>query len=96
MPLSPRTARAIQAAEELLSGGERETVSAVLGRPDAPARDLERAIAVLDRAGVRAAVELHLRSLLDAALRSLEQAPLAEPGVSMLRDLASALALRDR
>lgn len=86
----------VRAAEQLLSGVERDAVTAVLGRSDATARDVERAIVVLDRSGVRAAVELHLRSLLDAALRSLEGAPLAEPGLTMLRDLASALALRDR
>lgn len=86
----------VRAADELLAPADREALDAVLGRPEATARERERVIAIFDRAGVRDAVETHLRTLLDLAVAALDGAPLHEPGVQMLRDLASALALRDR
>lgn len=86
----------VRESEDVLEGDDRDVLAAVLGRPDATERELERAIAILDRSGVRARVEARLRGLVAAALSSLEGAPLAEPGLSMLRDLAGALALRDR
>lgn len=93
---SGRRTALIRASERILEGEDRDVVTSVLGRSDASRRDLERAILVLDRAGVRHDVELHLRALVDRALGAIDGAPLAEPGLSMLRDLAAALALRDR
>jgi geranylgeranyl diphosphate synthase type I len=84
----------IRAAEERAGEDELAPVRNVLGRADASDGDVRAALDVLERVGARAAVEERLRALVDEALATLEGAPLSEPGVSMLRELAERLTVR--
>jgi geranylgeranyl diphosphate synthase type I len=66
----------------------------VLGRADASDADVRAALEFLVRCGAKQAVEDELAARLREALVILDSAPLAEPGRSMLRELADRLALR--
>lgn len=86
----------INAAEERASESDLALLRSVLGRADASDSEVGLALEVLERSGAKAAVESRLRALLDEALETLSSAPLAETGVTMLRELAELLAVRSR
>ena len=79
--------------EESVPEGERGPVLRVLGRAASDA-EIEAARRALITTGVRARVEARLETLLDDACAALEGGVLAEPGVSMLAELAGALTFR--
>lgn len=84
----------IDAAQASANETDLATLRSVLGRADATDDEVRAALEVLERSGAKAAVESRLRALLDEALATLSAAPLAEPGVGMLRELAELLAVR--
>lgn len=65
-------------------------LATALGRRDLTGDDVERLRSTLRRTGADVAVERLIRELADPALADLAAAPLAEPGRSMLGDLARA------
>jgi geranylgeranyl diphosphate synthase type I len=77
------------------SGVELAPLRAVLGVRDASDEAVAAASELLVRCGARADTEARIGALLAQAKRSLEDAPLHEPGVSMLRELADRLAVRN-
>lgn len=86
----------VREAEAQLDAAARAPLDAVLGRADASADEVEIARRLLETSGARERVEARLDELLAASARSLANAPLAEPGVSMLCDLVAAMGSRDR
>ena len=60
----------------------------LVGRPDLDAGQVEQLRAVIVDTGALRAVEEHIAELHDAAVAALEQAPVAEPARSSLRELA--------
>ena len=82
----------VLAAEK--SGADLSELNAVFGIADASDAQISEARAMLERVGAKSAVESRLDELLEGARRSLAEAPLAEPGVAMLGQLADRLAYR--
>lgn len=83
----------VRELEESVPESERAPVVRVLGRA-ASEVEIEAARRALVATGVRARVEARLELLLDDACAALEGGELAEPGVSMLAELAGALTFR--
>ncbi|MFW6051138.1 MAG: polyprenyl synthetase family protein [Myxococcota bacterium] len=85
----------VAAAHELLPEHEREPVDVVLGMgSEADDEQVERAVALLEGAGVRARVEERVAQRLAEADAALARAPLAEEGRALLRAMAEMLARR--
>ncbi len=74
---------------------ERAALEAVLGRPDAPAELVRRAMAFLDQGGPRAAAEARVAELCAAARRALSPLDITAEGREMLDELVGSLAQRD-
>lgn len=83
----------IRELEESVPETERAPVTRVLGRAASEA-EVEAARRALVATGVRARVEDRLEALLDDACAALDGGELAEPGISMLAELAGALTFR--
>jgi geranylgeranyl diphosphate synthase type I len=83
----------IHELEASVSSADRAPVAAVLGRA-ADEHELDVARAFLTSSGVRARVEAKLEGLVDDACSALDGGDLAEPGTSMLAELAGALTFR--
>jgi geranylgeranyl diphosphate synthase type I len=86
----------VRECERRLGASERAALSRVLGNKNASDEEVAAAAELLVRSGTRHHIEQRLSSLLDQALAALERSRLLEPGRSMLRDIARALAFRDR
>lgn len=86
----------VEEAEQRLSEREREPLRAVLGRADASEAALAAAIELLERSGIRAAVEARIERLDRDARGALHEADLTETGRRLLTQLAYAFAHRDR
>lgn len=86
----------VRECERLLSGSERELLTRVLGKRDASDAEVAAVTELFVKSGARKNVEQKLTTLLDQACAALEGGVLADPGRSMLRELAGALAIRDR
>ena len=84
----------IVAAEERCKKSQLAPLHAVLGRADASDDEVSAALELLVSSGAKDAVETKLTRLLDDALTVLDDAPLEDPGRSMLRELAERLAVR--
>ncbi|MGF1468553.1 MAG: polyprenyl synthetase family protein [Sandaracinaceae bacterium] len=84
----------IAAAEARATPDELRPLSAVLGVGAASDAEVAEAMALLERTGARRAVEARLDELLEAAQAALRGARLAEPGLTMLREVAERLAHR--
>lgn len=82
----------IAAAER--TGADLGALRAVHGVADASEAAVVEAIALLERIGAKRSVEERLSVLLDDARAILDAAPLSEPGVTMLREIADRLAYR--
>ena len=82
----------VLAAEQ--TGAELSALASVFGVADATDEAVASARALLERVGAKQTVEERLAKLLDQARAELDGAPLAEPGVTMLRELADKLAYR--
>lgn len=86
----------VRECEHLLSESERAPLTRVLGRKDATDEEVAAATELFVRSGARKNVEQRLSELLERAQAALEGGGLADPGRSMLREIAGALAIRDR
>jgi geranylgeranyl diphosphate synthase type I len=86
----------VRECERLVSGSEREMLTRVLGKRDASDVEVAAVTELFVKSGARKNVEQKLAALLDQACAALEGPLLADPGRSMLRELAGALAIRDR
>ena len=86
----------VRECERLLDAKDRATLDGVLGRKDATDQEVAEATELLVRSGARRNVEKRLADLLDLAKAALDSGPLADPGRAMLREIAGALAIRDR
>lgn len=86
----------VRECERLLQGNERELLARVLGKRDASDAEVASVTELFVKSGARKNVEQRLAMLLDAACSALETTLLADPGRAMLRELADALAIRDR
>jgi geranylgeranyl diphosphate synthase type I len=85
----------VRELERSVPASERGVLDRVLGRADASADELARAIDALVRLGVRDRVEARLAGLVTEACRALEGAPLVLGGVALLRDLAHLVGARE-
>ncbi len=85
----------IEEAERLLPEEDKPLLWRVLGDPEASEADLEDAMTMLERSGVREAVRERAEQRLLRALRELEQAPLHPEGRTRLRTLAERIVRRD-
>ena len=85
----------VRAAEQLGTDVELEPLRQVLSARGGTDQALERAREVLVTTGAKAAVEDRLTQLVESA-REAVVAPLQEPGISMLLDLAARVGERDR
>ncbi len=86
----------VREVERLLSDDERAPLTLVLGHKDASDADVTNATELLVRSGARKNVEQRLAGLLEDATTALDRGDLADPGRSMLREMAAALGIRDR
>lgn len=86
----------ISAAEHSLAPADRERLSRVFGRRDAPDHDVKAVTEMLSGRGPRAAVEQELHQLVDQAKAALKASPLSAPGKDMLGQLADRISVRDR
>jgi geranylgeranyl diphosphate synthase type I len=86
----------VRECERLLDGAERAPLDSVLGNKDASDAEVAAAAELLVRSGARRNVEQRLATLLERACAALDNGCLLDPGRSMLRELAGALAIRDR
>ncbi len=86
----------VEEAERVLSASEQALLWRVLGDPEASEADLEDTVSLLDRSGVRAAVEERAEERLLEALRSLRAAPIQPEGRDRLEALALRIVRRDR
>ena len=82
----------IAAAER--TGADLGALRAVHGVADATQAAVADAIALLERIGAKRSMEERLSVLLEDARAALAAAPLAEPGATMLREIADRLAYR--
>jgi geranylgeranyl diphosphate synthase type I len=85
----------VRELERSVPAAERGALDHVLGRSDASADELARAIDALVRLGVRERVEARLAELVAEACRALDGAPLVLSGVALLRDLAHLVGARE-
>jgi geranylgeranyl diphosphate synthase type I len=85
----------IEAAEERLSAADFGPIRAVLGRTDAGADAIARAMALLEQCGARAAVEQRIETLCADAQAALRNAGLTDEGTLRLEQLARKFAFRD-
>lgn len=86
----------IAAAEERATATDRQAIEIAFGDPSASEEAIARAKAALVACGAKSAVEARVTALLDRAKSTLTRAPLRPPGVSMLRELADHLAIREQ
>lgn len=86
----------VRECERLLSDGERKALTRVLGQRDATDEDVAAATELIVQSGARKNVEQRLSALLDQACAALDGGALVDPGRAMLREIAGALAIRDR
>src|SRR5690606_27404926 len=86
----------VRECERLLGDRERGALTHVLGQRDASDQDIAAATELFVQSGARKNVETRLATLLDQANAALERGVLADPGRTMLRESAGALAIRDR
>ncbi|HJL16124.1 MAG TPA: polyprenyl synthetase family protein [Sandaracinaceae bacterium LLY-WYZ-13_1] len=84
----------VAAAEARCDEARLAPLRTVLGNPEASDAAVGDAIALLEASGARDAVETRLSALLDEARAALADAPLHEPGVTMLNEVADRLAYR--
>ncbi|MFK7986282.1 MAG: polyprenyl synthetase family protein [Sandaracinaceae bacterium] len=84
----------LAAAERKLDEGAFTPIAAVFGVADARDDAVGQAIRCLEESGVREEVEGRLEALIRQAESGLDAAPLADPGTTMLRELAQRLAYR--
>jgi geranylgeranyl diphosphate synthase type I len=85
----------IEEAEQRLSKAERAPLDAVLGKSEASEADVERAMALLERSGTRAAIDARVEALCHEAEAALQAAELAPRGSQLLGQLARKFAYRD-
>lgn len=86
----------VRECERLLPTDERAAVEAVLGDASASDDAITAIAQKLERAGIKDRMEERLVGLLQASLHELAAFPFAEPGRTMLEDLAHAIVHRDR
>lgn len=86
----------VRECERLLAEREREPLTRALGRKDASDAEVAAATELMVRSGARKNVEGRLAGLLDQACGALDGGALLDPGRGMLRQIAGALAIRDR
>ncbi|MDQ3034121.1 MAG: polyprenyl synthetase family protein [Myxococcota bacterium] len=86
----------VRECERLLGDDERGALMRVLGQRDATDEDVAAATELFVQSGARKNVEQRLSSLLDQACTALDGGALVDPGRAMLREIAGALAIRDR
>jgi geranylgeranyl diphosphate synthase type I len=86
----------VRECEKLIAESDRAALTKVLGDKDATDADVAAATELIVRSGARKNVEQRLERLLDDAKAALDHASLADIGRSMLRQIAGALAIRDR
>jgi geranylgeranyl diphosphate synthase, type I len=85
----------IEEATARLSAGELAPIHAVLGRADASAADVKRAMDVLESSGIRKVVEERIERLCKEAEEALRSAPLTASGRERLDQLARKFAYRE-
>ncbi len=85
----------VEEAERRLSQAERAPLWRVLARPEAGEGELRDAVELLERSGVRAAVEARAEARLAEALEALERAPVTDVGRTRLRWLAERMVRRN-
>jgi geranylgeranyl diphosphate synthase type I len=82
-------------ALEMAKRSDREALRAAWGNRRATARQIERAVTVIERSGARQRVEQRVDELLETALGALDDSrSLSTPGKELLRGAAHALARR--
>jgi geranylgeranyl diphosphate synthase type I len=86
----------LRECERLLPAEERSELERVVGDGSATEREIADIAGKLERAGIKYRIEERLAGLLGRSLAELERGPFAEPGRSMLRELAHAIVHRDR
>ena len=86
----------IEEAEQSLFGTIRGPLDAVLGHAEATDEQISMATQLLVDCGAKTRVEARLTTMLEEAARALDGGALLPAGVTMLRELREALALRDR
>jgi geranylgeranyl diphosphate synthase type I len=86
----------VRECERLLGDGDRAALTRVLGQRDASDEHVAAATELIVKSGARRNVEQRLAALLDQACAALDAGALVDPGRSMLREIAGALAIRDR
>jgi geranylgeranyl diphosphate synthase type I len=91
----------VRECERLAAGGALgpeglAPLTRVLGRPEATDDEIAAATELLVSSGARRNVEQRLGALLEQATAALDRGPLVDPGRAMLREIAGALAIRDR
>jgi geranylgeranyl diphosphate synthase type I len=86
----------VREAETTVAEADRAALTRVLGRADASETDIQAAMQMLERTGVRGRVETRLEALLNAALAALEAAPIDPRGRGLLGMLARKIARREQ
>lgn len=84
----------VERAFELSRGADRELLKRTWQNPRATERDLQRAVAVLERCGAKKAVEQRIEVLSTEARRMLEKARIPEPRRELLFDAVEILTAR--
>jgi geranylgeranyl diphosphate synthase type I len=85
----------IEEAEQRLSESELAPIRSVLGRADAKEDEIGRAMELLDRSGVRAAIDARVERLCTEAEAALQAGTLEARGAELLQQLARKFAYRD-
>ncbi len=86
----------VREAETSVALADRAPLTRVFGQADASEPDVQSAMQMLERVGVRARVETRLEALLDEALAALDAAPIDPRGRTLLAQLARKIARREQ
>jgi geranylgeranyl diphosphate synthase type I len=85
----------IEEAERSMTPGDLAALRDVVGARGASEREISEAMALIERSGVRAAVETRIGQLCSQACAALEDGSLTRPGAALLEQLARKFAYRE-
>lgn len=85
----------VRDGSRLLRGKDRAALKAVFGNSDAKKKEVERAVALLEKSGARAAIESRIAKLSNQAISALDQKGLSQSGRKLLEDAAATLCDRE-